>query len=91
MHIININPELYALIREQNIIEIVHKRRRSFPREDVRKLKVSLDNEFKRPNLKSVEILYSISLENTICLHIERKLVLEQPILIVVFINIITL
>ncbi len=40
------------LKREQNIIEIVHKRRRSLPREGVRKLKVSLDNEFTKANLK---------------------------------------
>ena len=40
------------LKREQNIIEIVHKRRRSLPREGVRKLKVSLDNEFTKTNLK---------------------------------------
>jgi transposase InsO family protein len=40
------------LKREQNIIEIVHKRRRSLPREGVRKLKVSLHNEFTKANLK---------------------------------------
>ena len=40
------------LKREQNIIEIVHKRRRSLPREGVRKLIVSLDNEFTKANLK---------------------------------------
>ena len=37
---------------EQQIIEIVHKRRRSLPREGVRKLKVSLDDEFTKANLK---------------------------------------
>ena len=37
---------------EQQIIEIVHKRRRSLPRDGVRKLKVSLDNEFTKANLK---------------------------------------
>nr|WP_321223350.1 IS3 family transposase [uncultured Psychroserpens sp.] len=37
---------------EQQIIEIVHKRRRSLPREGVRKLKVSLDNEFTKASLK---------------------------------------
>tara|TARA_R110002051_G_scaffold127873_2_gene201505 strand:- start:8946 stop:9686 length:741 start_codon:yes stop_codon:yes gene_type:complete len=37
---------------EQQIIEIVHKRRRSLPREGVRKLKVSLDGEFAKANLK---------------------------------------
>jgi transposase InsO family protein len=37
---------------EQQIIEIVHKRRRSLPREGVRKLVKSLDNEFTQANLK---------------------------------------
>ena len=37
---------------EQQIIEIVHKRRRSLPREGVRKLKISLDGEFTNANLK---------------------------------------
>jgi putative transposase len=37
---------------QQQIIEIVHKRRRSLPREGVRKLKVSLDDEFAKANLK---------------------------------------
>uniref|UniRef100_UPI004048F9E5 IS3 family transposase n=1 Tax=Flavobacterium sp. TaxID=239 RepID=UPI004048F9E5 len=37
---------------EQQIIEIVHKRRRSLPREGVRKLVKSLDNQFTIANLK---------------------------------------
>ncbi|WP_052188076.1 IS3 family transposase [Cellulophaga sp. Hel_I_12] len=37
---------------EQQIIEIVHKRRRSLPREGVRKLVKSLDDEFTIANLK---------------------------------------
>lgn len=37
---------------EQQIIEIVHKRRRSLPREGVPKLKISLDDEFTKANLK---------------------------------------
>jgi transposase InsO family protein len=37
---------------EQQIIEIVHKRRRSLPREGVRKLTKSLDHEFAKANLK---------------------------------------
>ncbi|MDO5968180.1 IS3 family transposase, partial [Flavivirga aquimarina] len=37
---------------EQQIIEIVMRRRRSLPREGVRKLKKSLHNEFKKANLK---------------------------------------
>ncbi|BAO76371.1 IS3 family transposase [Winogradskyella sp. PG-2] len=37
---------------EQQIIEIVSKRRKSLPREGVRKLKISLDKEFTKANLK---------------------------------------
>jgi len=37
---------------EQQIIQIVQKRRRSLPREGVRKLKVSLNQEFKNANIK---------------------------------------
>ena len=37
---------------EQRIIEIVQKRRRSLPREGVRKLKISLNQEFKNANIK---------------------------------------
>lgn len=37
---------------EQQIIHIIKKRRKSLPREGVRKLKVSLDNEFTKANLK---------------------------------------
>jgi len=37
---------------EQQVIEIVKKRRRSLPREGVRKLKISLDSEFTKSNLK---------------------------------------
>ena len=37
---------------EQQVIEIVHKRRRSLPREGVRKLSRALDGEFARANLK---------------------------------------
>ena len=37
---------------EQQIINIVSKKRRSLPREGVRKLKKSLDNEFTKANLK---------------------------------------
>ena len=37
---------------EQQIINIVKKRRRSLPREGVRKLKKSLDNDFRKANLK---------------------------------------
>ena len=37
---------------EQQVIQIVHKRRRSLPREGVRKLKISLKNEFDEANLK---------------------------------------
>ncbi|MDH5415293.1 MAG: IS3 family transposase, partial [Flavobacteriaceae bacterium] len=37
---------------EQQIIEIVMKRRRSLPREGVRKLKVSLEDEFTKADLK---------------------------------------
>jgi putative transposase len=37
---------------EQQVLEIVHKRRRSLPREGVRKLQRSLDPEFTKANLK---------------------------------------
>ena len=37
---------------EQQIINIVRKKRKSLPREGVRKLKVSLDDEFTKANLK---------------------------------------
>ena len=37
---------------EQQVLEIVHKRRRSLPREGVRKLIRSLDDEFAKANLK---------------------------------------
>jgi len=37
---------------EQHIIEIIKKRRKSLPREGVRKLKKSLENEFTKANLK---------------------------------------
>ncbi|TVZ59229.1 transposase InsO family protein [Flavobacteriaceae bacterium MAR_2010_105] len=37
---------------EQQIINIVKKRRKSLPREGVRKLKISLDDEFTKANLK---------------------------------------
>ncbi|MEQ3656652.1 MAG: IS3 family transposase [Dokdonia sp.] len=42
----------HRLKLEQQIVEIVHKRRRSLPREGVRKLIKSLDNEFCKANLK---------------------------------------
>jgi len=53
MHITNTN--LAADIRlklEQQILNIVRKRRKSLPREGVRKLKKSLYNEFNNANLK---------------------------------------
>ena len=37
---------------EQQILNIVRKKRKSLPREGVRKLKVSLDHEFTKANLK---------------------------------------
>jgi putative transposase len=37
---------------EQQILNIVRKKRKSLPREGVRKLKVSLDHEFIKANLK---------------------------------------
>ncbi|TJY34581.1 integrase core domain-containing protein, partial [Pontimicrobium aquaticum] len=37
---------------EQQIIQIVNQKRRSLPREGVRKLKISLKNEFDKANLK---------------------------------------
>lgn len=37
---------------EQQILEIVHKRRRSLPREGVRKLKIALKDDFDKANLK---------------------------------------
>src|SRR5690606_22117406 len=40
------------LKQEQQIIEIVKKRRKSLPREGVRKLEKSLDNQFNKANLK---------------------------------------
>lgn len=40
------------LVKEQQIINIVKKRRKSLPREGVRKLIKSLDNEFTKANLK---------------------------------------
>ena len=46
---------------EQQIIEIVMKRRRSLPREGVRKLKISLKDEFTKANLKvGRDILFNI-------------------------------
>jgi len=45
-------PEQHVLELEQHIIKIVSKRRKSLPREGVRKLSKSLDNEFTKANLK---------------------------------------
>ncbi len=54
---------------EQEIINIVSEKRKSLPREDVRKLVKLLHNAFNKANLKIVEIRYLRSLENIICSH----------------------
>jgi hypothetical protein len=52
---------------EQQIINIVRKKRKSLPREGVRKLIKSLDVDFTKANIKVGEILYLVFLENTKC------------------------
>lgn len=55
---------------EQRIIEIVRKRRRSLPREGVRKLKISLDQEFKSANIKvGRDTLFNILRKHNMLIH----------------------
>jgi transposase InsO family protein len=55
---------------EQRIIEIVRKRRRSLPREGVRKLKISLDEEFKSANIKvGRDSLFNILRKHNMLIH----------------------
>jgi len=55
---------------EQQIIEIVLKRRRSLPREGVRKLKVSLNQEFKNANIKvGRDTLFNILRKHNMLIH----------------------
>jgi len=55
---------------EQQVIEIVRKRRRSLPREGVRKLKISLDQEFKSANIKvGRDTLFNILRKHNMLIH----------------------
>jgi len=55
---------------EQQIIEIVQKRRRSLPREGVRKLKISLNQEFKNANIKvGRDTLFNILRKHNMLIH----------------------
>ena len=71
---------------EQQIINSVRERRKSPPREGVRKLKKSLYDEFTKANLK----VGRDTLFNILRKHNMLTLVLEQQTLIIVFINIIS-
>jgi transposase InsO family protein len=55
---------------EQQIIQIVQKRRRSLPREGVRKLKISLNQEFKNANIKvGRDTLFNILRKHNMLIH----------------------
>lgn len=55
---------------EQQIIEIVQKRRRSLPREGVRKLKFSLNQEFENANIKvGRDTLFNILRKHNMLIH----------------------
>ncbi|MFD0862836.1 IS3 family transposase, partial [Sungkyunkwania multivorans] len=55
---------------EQQILEIVHKRRRSLPREGVRKLIKSLDDQFTKANIKvGRDTLFNILRKHNMLIH----------------------